>query len=272
MLCDLSTDNEQLTTNCLLLLRNRFVQIQHHAGHRCPGGQVGGRRAGWNRSLHFLFSFVIVRQQRPGIGSVAIEPLLLAIEKTLQDLCSSSFGSRDRHRRTAYASRSRVRCPAFGQQLHRQCAGTFDKQRFVERRQRLQRRVRPRAAGAGEFADSARRTFCSTGTEPSGSGTCKARGGSDPGRCRRSTSSARSWPAAGTGTPAPADTRSGRRSSGFNSPLAASAMSRTIFRIDAISRPAREQPISGSRASSSRRDMRSIAGRWPSSRSVDGCA
>ena len=186
-----------------LFLGDRFVEVQQHARDRGPRRKLSGRDAssaapaaasGW---------------PRPGPTGLA----------SLRRIAASAFASSASRlsrfcRPSACAARQRRK--RIGQALCvRRCRlpqrsaapgrAPIRGKRLVQRRQRLQRRVRARAADAGRRRRWARRRSAARDTAPSGSGTCRARGDSDPRPSLPSRSSGRSWPAAGTGTPARAE-------------------------------------------------------------------
>ena len=135
----------------------------------------------------------------------------------------------------------------------------FDEDRFVQRDQRLQRRVRAYASDTGEIAVG-RVERLQHGVGHRAETECIER----PAITLRpllldSRSSARSSPAAETEMQVRADKRSGRRSSGSSRPLAASAISRTISPSTRNRGPRASSRLYGSRGEQFRRHVGRLA-------------
>ena len=134
-----------------LFLGDRFVQVQQHARDDRPGGQLARGVAPAAASAVRR----IVRRQFPRIAlAIRREPLRLlcrAAAAAPPSLARSALRDNAAAERVGRGASSSV-APPSSQRLQRQRPRRFHEERLVQRGQRLQRRVRARAAHAGDLA------------------------------------------------------------------------------------------------------------------------
>ena len=183
---------------------------------------------------------------------------------------SRRVGFRARHRRNAYRSAVRVGLAALAQGSQGQRLRGFQKQRLVQRRQRLQRRVRARAAHAGRVAVRSveglqhriRHGAIAEGVQRAAVAVLLCRFVPDLRTVARRRQEEK------------------RRSRRIDARTADLRIQQTAgrerdiahdFRIHAEARPARQQPVVRIAGVEVRRNAGKTAGRWRKSRSAGAC-